>query len=306
MIKKRILIYLIILLLTLSNIRIDYGYASSPIKNLAYNESHTSELSTVKGAITFESIDPLDELARNKNSIPSMKKYDIKSSKDLIYGEPYKVMSFDPNNSDINYMKQFKEGKKMYDILKYTPYYWEFPILYKNKGVSVPVTTLDVSKGENILVSAGKWHVGTYPAYLNVDISYICSRPDKIVGLFSKYNINDADRFMHINIPDIGDFLYISRGAEEYFMPLQNNGDAKAFNLYNRSAFAKLYTPIMYSKIKAQKKAPNSSESNKQDSTKNLKTTEPIPRIYLILIGLVFVVYGVIKNWDKIKNKYPD
>ncbi|MDN5364745.1 MAG: hypothetical protein PWQ91_1810 [Eubacteriales bacterium] len=209
------------------------------IEDLVRSQSFAlaQEAEEVKKALS--EADVFEFIVRHKNDLGRKELKDIDSPQDLSYGTPYKVYIPTQEISDA-----IMKNKPITPLLEKCSYFWEVPILNRD---GMPVTSCQVALFE------GKWQVVEVGGSLAPSEVSLTLRAEKIASLFADNAVTKAESFYHIRDMRLRyDFLVVSSGDEEYFIPLRHSFDKvpdefglTTSKVYRRSQVANAVGPTL-------------------------------------------------------------
>ncbi|SHE86748.1 hypothetical protein SAMN02746089_00910 [Caldanaerobius fijiensis DSM 17918] len=295
---KRIMC-LILTMLFLFYLNIITYAANVPMKEVIekFNDN-VEEKNKIKEVVLKDEAQPLKDLIKFKKDFKVIQNTIVTSEDDLILGEPYKIIHFPAPMPDniTSAFEGFIKGKRITDILQNATYYYEVPVLMKQNNA--PVSSIQVK-----IRDTGKWGVTLYPGYLDPEISYIVSQPEKVVELLKSLGIETVDKYMHVSFGDGYDFLYTLSDNKEYFIPLQTRFGTEQFKVYTRGQFQAIFAPLM-EKVLNDEELPiggGASFSKNDNKMTNIRSNNEVIYIALsfgviVAVSLLYIVRNKIKH----------
>ncbi|SHE95766.1 hypothetical protein SAMN02746089_01078 [Caldanaerobius fijiensis DSM 17918] len=296
---KKIMCLILTVLMAFS-LSISTTYAANvPMKEVIEKfDGNVEEKNVVKDSLLKSGMQPLKYLIKFKKDFKVIQNTDVSSEEDLILGQPYKVVDFPSPTLDNNRacFEGFINGEKVIDILQNAPYYYEVPVLTKKNNT--PVSSVQLKK-EN-----GVWEVTLYPCYMDPEISYIVSQPEKVVELLKSLGIETVDKYMLVNLNRGYDFLYTLSDNKEYFIPLEKGFGTELLKVYTRDQFQAIFAPLMEKVLRGEELPTGGGVANvsKNDNkTVNIKNNNEIIYIALsfgviVAVSLIYIVRNKIKH----------
>lgn len=228
---------------------------------------------------------------RQSNDTGEKKASDIKSSKDLLKADPYKVYM-----ASEKLINALIEDKSIEEALSDTNYRWEFPVRTKtNKHLTV----------FGVEYFEGKWQAVELGDYLSPDQIALVGDQKKLAKYLEDKSIITADTFAHIRFPFLHtDFLYIFSQGKETFIPL-SYGKIKKLedgNIYSREDIVNI---LKENQLPASKSGELLFGTNnalpKAQSETGITPKDNSPLLYfmigtLSLLGFIVLGYRIKKN----------
>ncbi|MEG6617636.1 hypothetical protein V6C27_14665 [Peptococcaceae bacterium 1198_IL3148] len=220
----------VLLIILISFIYVSVAFAAVPTEALINQQSldTAKEKSKIEEAINLSKMNPKQFLVDKKNILNRNELTEIKSATELEYGNAYKVVSINKN-----VIQALLDGTNLATILQTTPYYWEFPVLFRKDSVIKPVASFKMAKHNN------EWQVVEIGGYLSPEQINFSSNTAELNNILKNKSLGKVDSFIHFRWYSIhSDFLYISTEGKEYFVPLIHGRD-ELYGLRNKAVYTR-------------------------------------------------------------------
>lgn len=192
----------------------------------------TQEKNKIYDKIDKASINVKSKLFEEQKDYFPDKNIKIDSENNIMYGTPYNVYEVDGTKMD-----QIITGEKI-DKAFLSDYYIECPVINNSSSQEV-ISTIQLrrsSKNED-------WHLSMINGYLDPTMSEFSSNPTSIKDFLVTNNLSNIDKYIHFNLIRYSplDFLYVTKGNDEYFISLLSKGTSlfgfTGLNIYTREEF---------------------------------------------------------------------